>query len=354
MSVITVDWKELCDPTVELGEKIKEAFGLDGLGVIAVRGVPDWEALLTQTLPLAHDLVTLPPDSLAKLEHPDSLYNAGWSFGKEKLGDKPDTKKGSFYFNPLCDEPRPDLREAYPWAMPSNLWPREELPQFEENCKRLGRRMHEVVVALARHVDKLNYGLKIAEELETSMKSKARMLYYYPISEEEAKVLQDKPDGWIGWHNDSGFLTGLTPDIYLNHSSGELVPNPEPETAGLWVADRSGSLRRVVVPRDCMAVQCGECLQIVSGGQLVATPHCVRPPIHSPGISRACCPIFVDSSPEFHLISPNGREAALQNTVKQWVPPLADRWRDGETFAEFLGDTFKAYYSWIVNGEGKK
>lgn len=22
-------------------------------------------------------------------------------------------------------------------------------------------------------------------------------------------------DGWIGWHNDSGFMTGLTPDIFV-------------------------------------------------------------------------------------------------------------------------------------------
>eukprot|EP00349_Pseudokeronopsis_sp_Brazil_P005471 CAMPEP_0202957962 /NCGR_PEP_ID=MMETSP1396-20130829/2318_1 /ASSEMBLY_ACC=CAM_ASM_000872 /TAXON_ID= /ORGANISM="Pseudokeronopsis sp., Strain Brazil" /LENGTH=351 /DNA_ID=CAMNT_0049675719 /DNA_START=81 /DNA_END=1136 /DNA_ORIENTATION=- len=348
MSVVTVTWEDLSDPTQEIGEKIREAFGLDGLGVIAISGVPDWEMLLTESLPLAHRLVTLPKESLDKLEHPESLYNAGWSFGKEKLGDKPDTNKGSFYFNPLSDDPRPDIREAYPWALPSNLWPRDDLPVLEEPCKNLGRRMHEVVVALAKHVDKLDYGLKIADELESSMKSKARLLYYFPIPEEQAEAIRDKPDGWIGWHNDSGFLTGLTPDIFLNHETGEIIPNPEPETAGLWVASRSGLPTRVVIPRHCMAIQCGECLQVVSGGKLVATPHCVRPPTHSPGVSRACCPIFVDSTPEFRLTSPNGRDAALQNTVKQWVPPLADRWKDGQTFAEFLGDTFQAYYSWTV------
>ena len=33
------------------------------------------------------------------------MYNVGWSHGKEKLGDKPDFAKGSFYANPLFDEP---------------------------------------------------------------------------------------------------------------------------------------------------------------------------------------------------------------------------------------------------------
>lgn len=33
---------------------------------------------------------------------------------------------------------------------------------------------------------------------------------------------------------------------------------------------------RVRIPSDHLAIQCGECLQIVTGGLLVATPHCVR------------------------------------------------------------------------------
>jgi isopenicillin N synthase-like dioxygenase len=155
-----------------------------------------------------------------------------------------------------------------------------------------------------------------------------------------------------GWHNDSGFLTGLTPDIFLNHSTGKLLPaNPEPDVAGLWVADRSGSAVKVTIPPDCMAIQCGECLQVTSGGKFVATPHCVKPPLRSPGIARACMPIFVDTEPQFVLKAPTTREAVLENTIKQRVPPLADRWVDGQTFADFLGTTFKAYYEWTVKNQ---
>jgi hypothetical protein len=36
------------------------------------------------------------------------------------------------------------------------------------------------------------------------------------------------------------------------------------------------NIPRVRIPADQLAIQCGECLQIVTGGLLVATPHAVR------------------------------------------------------------------------------
>lgn len=39
---------------------------------------------------------------------------------------------------------------------------------------------------------------------------------------------------------------------------------------------RDGEEIKVSIPSDCLGIQVGECLQIVSGGLLVATPHCVR------------------------------------------------------------------------------
>jgi isopenicillin N synthase-like dioxygenase len=346
--VVVIQYDDLLDPRFDFSTAINAAFGPDGLGVIAIRGIPKWETLTGSSIPLAHKLVNLPSSALKSLEHEASLFNSGWSFGKEKLGDVPDTKKASFYFNPLCDDPRPDIREKYPWALPANRWPTDDLPEFELECKQLGSVMHSVVVSLAKRIDELQLGTPIATEMETALKAKGRMLYYYPLSDCDLKAVAAKPDGWIGWHNDSGFLTALTPDTYFEHSTGRIVTNPEPETAGLWVAARGGTLHRVSIPADCMAIQCGECLQVITGGKLVATPHCVRPPLKTSGISRACMPVFVDSSPEFKLESPNGRDAVFVNTVKQWVPPLADRWTEGQTFADFLGASFMAYYEWAT------
>jgi len=137
-----------------------------------------------------------------------------------------------------------------------------------------------------------------------------------------------KPTAGSAGTIDSGFLTALTPDMYFDHATGRVVPNPEPDTAGLWIAARNGSLHRISVPRDCMAIQCGESVQVVTGGKLVATPHCVRPPVKTPGISRCSMPVFVSGcrcSVRNDVSRPQGGSFPSPG-VEQWVPPLADRW----------------------------
>lgn len=51
-----------------------------------------------------------------RCEDPTSLYNFGWSHGKEMLGARPDTHKGSYYANPLLDAPAADadLMRSFP------------------------------------------------------------------------------------------------------------------------------------------------------------------------------------------------------------------------------------------------
>ena len=117
---------------------------------------------------------------------------------------------------------------------------------------------------------------------------------------------------------------------------------------------RDGKECKVFIPSDCMGMQVGECLQIVSGGLLVATPHCVRGCQLTPNVGRISLPCFIDTHILFPLSPPSGcsREDVFRNTVAQKVPPLSSRWlRDGVPFAEFLGDSFKSYYEWVVQGK---
>lgn len=71
------------------------------------------------------------------------MWNAGWSHGKEKLGDKPDMAKASFYANPCMDEPDPanKVNEKYPFFYPKNIWPTEDMPELEPAFKKLGKLM---------------------------------------------------------------------------------------------------------------------------------------------------------------------------------------------------------------------
>ena len=244
MSLVILEYADLMSDK-DLSQDILRAYGEGSVGALGVRGIPNWNVMTSQTLPLAHTLAKLPDAVKDTLQDEASMYNAGWSFGKEKMGDKPDFAKASFYFNPLMDNPLPHLRQEYPWALPANIWPPEEaIPAFKSSCCDIGRVMKEVATALARHIDRLlttrlpgyREGL-FHNAIEQSVKVKGRMLYYFPIPPEQMHDPTNS-DNWIAWHNDSGFLTCLAGEVFVEDATGKIIDNPEPETAGLWIADR--------------------------------------------------------------------------------------------------------------------
>ena len=194
--LVVVDYQDLLkDPSPEnsssLSAQLEQAYGSSGsLGVLAIRNVPGFVSAKKKFLPMAHTLAHLPKDYLEQhLTDSASLYNVGWSHGKEKLGDKPDWAKGSFYFNPLTDTPGSDEdRAQYPASYPCNLWPRTCIPDFEANAKRLGTLMKNVVVHLAKHLDAFalqrnpDYPTNtLYNAMKTTEKAKGRLLYYFPL-----------------------------------------------------------------------------------------------------------------------------------------------------------------------------
>jgi isopenicillin N synthase-like dioxygenase len=186
------------------------------------------------------------------------------------------------------------------------------------------------------------------------------------VAQQQQQEQQQEPeeDSWIGWHNDSGFLTALAGDIYVNETTGEILGEAPDKEAGLYVANRNRSGKsssssassspssiHVSIPADCMGVQLGECVQIITGGALVATPHCVKGS-KVKNVGRAALACFIDCKPTFALDMPKGstREQVLGGGVEERegskVPPLGDRWQNGQTFGDFLGTTFSKYYEW--------
>ena len=324
--LVILEYEDVMNANIDLSAEILKAYGKGSVGALGVRGVPQWTEMRNKTLPLGHKLISLPEEKLIELEDESSLYNAGWSLGKEKMGDVPDFGKGSFYYNPLLDDPSPDLRAAYPWALPANKWPDEsDIPNFRSNLKELGSVMRNVAVALAKHVDKLiashvasyQTGL-LYDAMQNSIKAKGRLLYYYPVDVNKASA---KSDNWIAWHNDSGFLTCLAGDIYVNHETGAVIDNPEPDSAGLYICTRDGREQKIHIPHDVLGIQLGECTQIISGGLLVATPHCVRGCRATPNVARISLPCFVDTRVDFPLTMPDccaESPAALRAMAAQW------------------------------------
>jgi hypothetical protein len=431
-SVVTAKLKIIQDA-------IERSYCRNGIGIMAVRGVPNFVPLKDQFLIQAHTLATQLTEEYREENLTDvaSLYNAGWSYGKEQLGhDKPpDTSKGSFYYNPIVDTPGTEQdRIQYPFSYPCNKWPNEEMiPNFQQNAKDMGVLLKLVAIEIAKHLDvyvqekflenlspttqTVNHNeepprqqikpISIYQHLKDTDKVKARLLYYYPLpmkkshtalnTEVTADIIEDS---WIGWHNDSGFLTALAGEIYVDHSTGErLLYNVDPNS-GLYVIDRrhnnsSSSMStntnganqskhdndvpvlKVNIPYDCCAIQIGECLQIVTCGILCATPHCVRAcratATTNHNVARISLPCFIDTHPSFPLRPPLGisRQQVLMadNYSHSKVPPLSLRWKSPDdcdilssvdatssttirnatapmTFGEFLQETFQLYYGW--------
>ncbi|KAG5302829.1 PcbC domain-containing protein [Histoplasma capsulatum G186AR] len=60
----------------------------------------------------------------------------------------------------------------------------------------------------------------------------------------------------------------------------ELPNSPDPK-AGLYIRSRTGQVVKVNIPKDCLAFQTGEALELITRGRFRAVPHFVR------GVRRA-------------------------------------------------------------------
>jgi hypothetical protein len=214
-NVVIVDWNELIEKEPYLSENIKnlleDAYGRRGYGILGIRNVPGFVEAKEAFLPLAHKLATLPQEYLDEhLTDAQSLYNAGWSHGKEKLGeDKPaDFAKGSFYFNPVTDLPGTEQdRQQFPLSYPRNKWPEPHvIPGFREKAVCIGLILRDACVQVARHIDALALSKEASyppnqlyENVKDTDKVKARLLYYFPlpINQDTSENDSATEDSWV-------------------------------------------------------------------------------------------------------------------------------------------------------------
>ena len=57
--IVIIDFSELSSPRSSLGVQLSAAFGLDGLGILCVRGVPGYVRARSRLLPLARTFAKL-------------------------------------------------------------------------------------------------------------------------------------------------------------------------------------------------------------------------------------------------------------------------------------------------------
>lgn len=189
---------------------------------------------------------------------------------------------------------------------------------FEEAFQDLGRFVLDVGCALAEACQPFalsrfsDTSMSLPKLISTSQTTKARLLHYFPPSQNNPLPAEDEPvDSWCGFHLDHSLLTGLTSAMYLSESDGDLseptvVQSPS-ESSGLYIRTRGGDLTKVSIPEDSLAFQTGEALEIATGGKLRATPHCVRVGsgvANSSKISRETFALFMQPDTD-QLLSPS-------------------------------------------------
>jgi hypothetical protein len=234
--VVSIEYEDLVqfDPTTTAGEQLMErigveAFGPDGLGIVAVRHVPDFAVKRLALLPLAAQLPTLP--DIDSCVDASSLYSIGWSHGKEALGPsgQRDVSKGSYYVNPFAATPVDDDNDDTATII-KNVWP-ASLPQLRPAVLEMADLLQHVGCLVAKVCDAYcqskqqtvgtsrtrSSSSSIEQAIRTSRAAKARLLHYFA-----APTVRDNNDGaatttmnddeysWCAWHNDHVRREALT------------------------------------------------------------------------------------------------------------------------------------------------
>ncbi|KAJ5308764.1 hypothetical protein PENANT_c013G07014 [Penicillium antarcticum] len=349
---VTVSLQELIDGTVSF-DTLTEAFGPASLGIIVVKDLPSTFAELRKTvLSNASYLAALPESELESLTSPESKYLVGWSCGKETLKSGHfDTLKGSYYVNcafyqdPSLDSAPAEGFPDLPQYTAPNIWPSpEKLPEFRRSLETLCSLIIDTAALVAKACDRYAEanidGYKpgyLHHVVTTSLTTKARLLHYFPGNETDTTAdaqADDDDDDWCATHLDHGCLTGLTSAMFLDEAASpptldsatstsmlpELPQSPDP-SAGLYIRSRTDEIVKVNIPKDCLAFQTGEALQLITRGKFMAVPHFVKGAKASPG------------------------QKIARNTLAVFTQPnLAEEVTSGLSFAEFARGVVQKNY----------
>jgi len=303
-----------------LTSEIEEAFGShpSSLGIILVRDLPpEYAACRERLLKLSYNFAHLDEKVRESYADPTSKYSFGWSHGKEIMNGRPDILKGSFYANPIQVDftASPEERHTFPEYYGENIWPKKDqkgVEDFADVFKELSFLIFNAGCMVAAACQPfasphlLDSSTSLLDLLRKSRITKARLLHYFPPNPSSTSSTDEPLDNWCGFHLDHSLLTGLCPAMFLRHvENGEPEIVSAPSTSGLYIRTRGGNVVKVSIPKDCIAFQTGEALEIATNGHLLATPHCVAAgaSLGSDTISRESFALFMQPDIDEYLSS---------------------------------------------------
>jgi isopenicillin N synthase-like dioxygenase len=257
---------------------IREGFGRFGLVYVKNHGVD--AVALDRFYDSFRAFVALPETTKAPYGRGDLWYQRGWTPPNTEVavasGGQPDFKE-CFFVAPYDNDK--DLEAQYPELYPPNVWPTETDAEFREGYIRLGRALHEAGLRLLEGAAR---ALELAPDAFTGLLENGphvtRVLNYLPLAEGQL----DQGILWGEEHTDFNLLT-LLPGGRFFDPAGAPAAAPDSKS-GLFLRTRAtaenpaGTLVRGAAPPGCITVQVGQQLEILTGGEFLATPHVITAP----------------------------------------------------------------------------
>jgi isopenicillin N synthase-like dioxygenase len=230
----------------------------------------------------------------------DLWYQRGWTPpNTEKAvvaGGQPDFKE-CFFIAPMPLDPGAKIH--YPQIYADNLWPESDAAAgFDADTFRLryldlGRKLHEAGMGLLR-ASALALGLPddTFVRMTEGGPHVTRVLDYLPLTKAQigTGIL------WGEEHTDFNLVT-LLPGGRFYDPEGRPSARPD-DKSGLYLRTRGtaespeGDMVQGKPPEGCIVAQVGQMLEILTGGQFLATPHVVTAP-GTPGYSRMSSAHFI-------------------------------------------------------------
>lgn len=273
---------------------IREAFGRYGLAYVKNHDVdPDG---VTRLYDHFRDFTARPESDKQRFARKDLWFQRGWTPPNTEVavagGGQPDFKE-CYFMAPYDNDPT--LAAQYPELYPPNVWA-EDSEAFRAEYTKMGRSLHEAGLALLR-------GAALALGLpETTFSALCeggahvtRILHYLALAPEQVStgIL------WGEEHTDFNLLT-LLPGGRFVDPSGSPAPKPD-DKSGLFLRTRgtrenpAGTQVRGRPPEGCIVAQIGQQLEILTGGEFVATPHVITAP-GVPGWTRDSSAHFIHAN----------------------------------------------------------
>lgn len=317
-----VDLDDLHSPHLErqkaAAEALRTGFGEFGLVYIRNHGIEHdrleefYDSFLAVT--------SRPVEEKKRLGGADVWYQRGWTPPDTEravaAGGQPDFKE-CYFAAPEPFDPRAQVE--YPQVYAENVWP-DDSDSFRERYLFIGHGLHEIGLQLLR-------GCARALSLEPYRFEASvyggphvtRALRYLPLDESQVGtgIL------WGEEHTDFNLLTLLPGGKFLDEN-GEYCGRPD-EQSGLYLRTRAtsdhpkGQMVQGKPPTGCIVAQVGQQLEILTGGEFLATPHVIKAPLTA-GYSRVSMAHFVhlNSHQVLFPLEPFRRE----ETIKAYSPPV--------------------------------